>query len=196
MAFGFNSDNENLFKMLLSRNNSLSGFANTSFGNNQSQNNMNMANQNLAANSNTNSITNGTSTNPFKDINPVKAGIGAAEGIVNIAQAAMKPNFDYGQDNYTAQQAGQYQGDKAAGIAKAAGSAIPVVGGLLGGVFGMIAQKIAQNRGEQKANFILGSRKTHQNNLEDFQMKKIQDNNFLKSSDLYKNMFNNQNQQI
>jgi len=198
MAVDFNSDNENLFKMLLARNNKsfgANGFGGGSFGNTvpnqQSMNNMNMANNQLSANSNTSSITSGASGNPFKDLNPIKAGIGAAEGVVNIANAVMQPKFNYGQDNYTAEQAGQAEGQRASNIGKSVGSAIPVVGGLLGGIFGLIGQKIAQNKGEQKANMILGSRKTHMNNLEDYQMKKIQDNNFLKSSDMYKNMLNN-----
>ena len=126
-------------------------------------------------------------------INPLQVAMGVAQSGVNIADAVMQPKFDYGQENYTAEQAGQAEGDRAKKIANAAGGAIPVVGGLLGGIFGLIGQKIAQRKAEEKANFILGNRESHIKNLEEYQMDKIKNNAFLKSSDLYKNMFN-QNQ--
>ena len=127
-------------------------------------------------------------------VNPLGIAMGIANSGVNIAQAVMQPKFNYGQENYTAEQAGQAEGDRASGIAKAAGGAIPVVGGMLGGIFGLIAQKIAQRKGEARANMVLGNRESHIKNLEDYQMNKIKDNNFLKSSDMYKNMFNQNNQ--
>ena len=200
MAVDFNSDNENLFKMLLARNNKsfgANGFGGGSFGNGGVQG--------VATNTSFNpymeqaftgqgrqqSADGGNSGDNGGKINPVKMALGVAQSGVNIANAVMQPKFNYGQDNYTAEQAGQAEGQRASNIGKSVGSAIPVVGGLLGGIFGLIGQKIAQNKGEQKANMILGNRKTHMNNLEDYQMKKIQDNNFLKSSDMYKNMLNN-----
>lgn len=209
----FSNDNENLFKMLLAQNNKSfgqNGFGGGSFGN-QSQQNI----QNTSANFNPyfsqNQFGNGqTLSNSDKDnqnkekesggggfgklgISPLNMALGIANSGVGIAQAVMQPKFNYGQENYTVEQAGQAEGQRASGIAKAAGSAIPVVGGVLGGIFGLIAQKIAQRKGEARANMVLGNRESHIKNLEDYQMNKIKDNNFLKSSDMYKNMFN-QNQ--
>lgn len=194
MAFNPNLNNENLFKSLLAQNNNsfgAQGFGNSSFGNSgygnagqgmQSLNNMNKQAADI-----------GGGGGAMGKVNPLGIAMGIANSGINIAQAVMQPKFDYGQENYTAEQAGKAEGDRASGIAKAAGGAIPVVGGVLGGLFGLIAQKIAQRRGEEKANMILGNRESHIKNLEDYQMNKIKENNFLKSSDLYKNMFN-QNQ--
>jgi hypothetical protein len=188
----FNNDNENLFKNLLANSNNSfgsGGFGNAGFGNsaygNSGQNSQSLSNMNMAK-ADSGGIMGGK-------INPLGIAMGVANSGINIAQAVMKPKFDFGQENYTAEQAGQAQGDRASGIAKAAGGAIPVVGGVLGGIFGMIAQKIAQRKGEERANMVLGNRESHIKNLEDYQMNKIKENNFLKSSDMYKNMFN-QNQ--
>ena len=187
----FNNDNENLFKNLLANSNNSfgsGGFGNAGFGNsaygNSGQNSQSLSNMNMAK---------ADSGGIMGKINPLGIAMGVANSGINIAQAVMKPKFDFGQENYTAEQAGQAQGDRASGIAKAAGGAIPVVGGVLGGIFGMIAQKIAQRKGEERANMVLGNRESHIKNLEDYQMNKIKENNFLKSSDMYKNMFN-QNQ--
>lgn len=187
----FNNDNENLFKNLLANSNNSfgsGGFGNAGFGNsaygNSGQNSQSLSNMNMAK-ADSGGITG--------KINPLGIAMGVANSGINIAQAVMKPKFDFGQENYTAEQAGQAQGDRASGIAKAAGGAIPVVGGVLGGIFGLIAQKIAQRKGEERANMVLGNRESHIKNLEDYQMNKIKENNFLKSSDMYKNMFN-QNQ--
>lgn len=214
MAFGSNNDNENIFKMLLAQNNKpfgQNGFVNNSFGSQTQQNLQNTGanfnsyfSQNQFGNGQQQQQSNADKDNQNKEkesgggfsklgISPLNMALGIANSGVGIAQAVMQPKFNYGQENYTAEQAGQVEGQRASGIAKAAGSAIPVVGGVLGGIIGLIAQKIAKRKGEAKANMILGNRESHINNLEDFQMKKIQDNNFLKSSDLYKNMFN-QNQ--
>lgn len=183
---------KNLFKNLLANgNNSFGsgGFGNAGFGNsaygNSGQNSQSLSNMNMAK-ADSGGIMGGK-------VNPLGIAMGVANSGINIAQAVMKPKFDFGQENYTAEQAGQAQGDRASGIAKAAGGAIPVVGGMLGGIFGLIAQKIAQRRGEERANMVLGNRESHIKNLEDYQMNKIKENNFLKSSDMYKNMFN-QNQ--
>ena len=188
----FNNDNENLFKNLLANgNNSFGsgGFGNAGFGNsaygNSGQNSQSLSNMNMAK-ADSGGIMGGK-------VNPLGIAMGVANSGINIAQAVMKPKFDFGQENYTAEQAGQAQGDRASGIAKAAGGAFPVVGGLLGGISALIAQKIAQRRGEERANMVLGNRESHIKNLEDYQMNKIKENNFLKSSDMYKNMFN-QNQ--
>ena len=210
MAVDFNSNNENLFKMLLARNNKSfgqGGFGGGSFGN-QSQQNIQNAGVNFNPYFSQSQFGNGQQqqSNADKDnqnkekekgggfsklgISPLNMALGIANSGVGIAQAVMQPKFNYGQENYTAEQAGQVEGQRASGIAKAAGSAIPVVGGVAGGIFGLIAQKIAERKGEAKANMVLGNRESHINNLEDFQMKKIADNNFLKSSDLYKNMLN------
>lgn len=186
MAFGSNNDNENIFKSLLANNNNSfgsGGFGNSSFGS-AGQSTQSLSNMNMAK---------AESGGGMGKINPLQMALGIANSGVGIAQAVMQPKFDYGQENYTAEQAGKMEGDRASGIAKAAGSAIPVVGGVLGGIFGLIAQKIAERKGEAKANMILGNRESHIKNLEDYQMNKIKDNNFLKSSDMYKNMFN-QNQ--
>lgn len=192
MAFGSNNDNENIFKSLLAQNNNSfgsSGFGGGSFGNsgygNAGQSSQTLSNMNMAK---------ADSGGGLGKVNPLGIAMGIANSGVNIAQAVMQPKFNYGQENYTAEQAGQAEGDRASGIAKAAGGAIPVVGGMLGGIFGLIAQKIAQRKGEARANMVLGNRESHIKNLEDYQMNKIKDNNFLKSSDMYKNMFNNQNQ--
>ena len=183
MAFSNDSNNMNLFKSLLAQQNAGAGFS--GFGGNmpsqQSLDNMNMAKAN------------GGGGGGGMKINPLQVAMGVAQSGVNIADAVMQPKFDYGQENYTAEQAGQAEGDRAKKIANAAGGAIPVVGGLLGGIFGLIGQKIAQRKAEEKANFILGNRESHIKNLEEYQMDKIKNNAFLKSSDLYKNMFN-QNQ--
>jgi len=186
MAYGYNADLENLMKGMQKGNNSFgaSGFGNMSFGGNSQPSSQSASNMNMQK----------AEGGGMGKINPLSMAMNAASGALNIAQAVTAPKFDYGQANYTVQQAGQAEGERAKGIANAAGSAIPVVGGLLGGIFGMIGQKIAQNRGEAKARTILDNRQDHISNLEQFQMSKIKDNNFLKSSDLYKNMFNeNQN---
>ena len=172
-----------MFKDLLSNSNYGNG-GGMSFGNNNAYSNQDLSNMNrLKADG-------GDSGSGGLGVNPLKMALGVANSGVNIAQAVMQPKFNFGQDNYTAEQAGQAEGGRASNIGKAVGSAIPGVGGVLGGIFGLIAQKVAQRKGEQKANMILGSRESHMKNLEDYQMKKVQDNNFLKSSDMYKDMFN------
>lgn len=184
---------ENIFKSLLAQNNNSfgsSGFGGGSFGNSGYGN----AGQSSRALGGVGADGKGDSGGGLGKVNPLGIAMGVANSGVNIAQAVMKPKFDFGQENYTAEQAGQAEGDRASGIAKAAGGAIPVVGGMLGGIFGLIAQKIAQRKGEARANMVLGNRESHIKNLEDYQMNKIKDNNFLKSSDMYKNMFNNQNE--
>ena len=54
-------------------------------------------------------------------INPLQVVMGVAQSGVNIADAVMQPKFDYGQENYTAEQAGQAEGDRAKKIANSAG---------------------------------------------------------------------------
>ena len=92
-----------LFKSLLAQQYAGAGFS--GFGGNmpsqQSLDNMNMAKAN------------GGGGGGGMKINPLQVAMGVAQSGVNIADAVMQPKFDYGQENYTAEQAGQAEGDRA-----------------------------------------------------------------------------------
>lgn len=89
---------------------------------------------------------------------------------------------------------GQQDGDidAAGGMAKSVTNSIPIVGGLLGGIVDLFTGEERARRQRIREEAKTG----HQNMLESFQMEKIKNNDFLKASDLYKNMVNNQNTSI
>lgn len=100
----------------------------------------------------------------------------AADTVGGFFDAASMGKFDYGQADYTAKDAGQFASQKA----KAAVGGIPLVGGMLGGIFGLIGQKIA----EKRAAPILENRDEKMNNLISYQKEKLRENRFFREQDL------------
>lgn len=119
-------------------------------------------------------------------ISPLAIASGVLDTVGGIFSGATMGRFDYGKEGYTPEEAGQFAAQKA----KAFTSGIPIAGGFLGGLTGLIASKIAQNKAEP----IVENRQAKINAIEQYKMDKLKENRFFRNSDLFneqnKNLFN------
>ena len=193
MDFGSNNDNENIFKMLLQKSNtfnqsSLRSMGNTSFGVSPTAQQNIMGGMSGGIGGIQNLIGGGGgggalgAIGSFADI-----GIGAATSSKGSA-------FDYTKDGYTVDDAVKAEGEAGYKSGSENLSKVPIVGGIVGGIMGMITKAMAEKQARISATEALNNKKSHMGELENYQMDKIKNNNFLKASDLYKNMFNQNNQ--
>lgn len=177
---------QNLFKTLLSQNNQ--------FGTNSSSAggglipNMNIPMQNTTPNF-FNQQQNPLSQNRALPQQNNSGGMNGqqAMGMVSGTLGSMAQSFAQ-MGNNQGQQDGDL--DASGGMAKSALGSVPFVGGLLGGIVDLFTGAERARRAEIRREAKVG----HQNMLESYQLNKIKNNDFLKASDLYKNMLNNQNQ--
>lgn len=109
---------------------------------------------------------------------------GFLDGGTQIGETLMKGNFDYGQANYSIKDAEAFGADKGKNIGQGIAKAIPGVGGILAGPFGLIGQAIAQAIARKRAEPVIENREAKMNTLAEQQMEKIRDNRFFRESDL------------
>lgn len=109
-------------------------------------------------------------------ISPLSIISGAMDTAGGILKGINMGRFDYGKDNYSVEEAGQFGQQKAAAF----GESIPLAGGLLGPLFGMIGKAVAEKRAEP----IVQNRQEKMDAIAQFQRDKLKENRFFRNSDI------------